>query len=222
MSAERNPPIHRTSLADQVYLRLREMIAAGELEPGAELNSVSLAERLEVSRTPINEALQRLVHDELVAWPHGRKARVAAFTRDDLIAIYDLRELLTRHAIGRAAASIPAPRLTELRTSANAAVVAFGTPDWTARVLAIATAIHSAIADSAGNPRLARDLDRYRWLVAAGVHRIQNEAYVQHTLRNQLELLSALEAKAPAAAERAALSQLSYEREALLAAWEPQ
>ena len=58
-------PLKRLSLVDSVYETLLQAIVSGGLSPGAELNSVELAEQLDVSRTPVKEAIKLLTHDGL-------------------------------------------------------------------------------------------------------------------------------------------------------------
>lgn len=55
-----------TRLASQVFARLRESIVRGELPPNAPLSEQDLCERLNVSRTPVREALINLAEEELV------------------------------------------------------------------------------------------------------------------------------------------------------------
>ena len=54
-------PIARRSLGDQVYERLTHDLLQGRFACGEELSEVSLAEHFQVSRTPVRDALRRLV-----------------------------------------------------------------------------------------------------------------------------------------------------------------
>ena len=56
----------RQAVADDVADRMREAIILGEFEPNTNLREVDLAERFEVSRGPIREALKRLEREGLV------------------------------------------------------------------------------------------------------------------------------------------------------------
>ncbi|QGZ65038.1 GntR family transcriptional regulator [Paraburkholderia acidisoli] len=69
-------------------------IIEGRLRPGDDLNSVDLAKRFGVSRTPVREALFTLTREGLVDWPPRRRPRVAAMHLKEVREIYELRALL--------------------------------------------------------------------------------------------------------------------------------
>ncbi len=87
---------------------LREMILAGALPAGAKLGEAELATRLEVSRTPVREALSRLAAEGLVELVPNRGARVARWTQEALEQIFELRLRLEPYAV-----SLAVPRLTD-------------------------------------------------------------------------------------------------------------
>lgn len=57
----------RRSLTDEAYAQLEELIVTLQLPPGSAVSEATLSERLGIGRTPIREALQRLVREHLVA-----------------------------------------------------------------------------------------------------------------------------------------------------------
>ena len=69
-------------------------IIEGRLRPGDDLNSVDLAKRFGVSRTPVREALFVLTREGLVDWSPRRRPRVAAMQLKEVREIYALRALL--------------------------------------------------------------------------------------------------------------------------------
>src|SRR5262245_40338587 len=98
----------RTLLRDQAYVRLREAILDGTLEPGEQLKDAEIAEWLGLSRTPIREALARLEEYGLVETAPNRYTRVtpldAGEARDAFTVVAALHYL---------AASLGAPRVEE-------------------------------------------------------------------------------------------------------------
>lgn len=69
-------------------------IIEGRLSPGDDLNSVDLAKRFNVSRTPVREALFVLSREGLVDWSPRRRPRVSALKLVDVREIYQLRAIL--------------------------------------------------------------------------------------------------------------------------------
>jgi DNA-binding GntR family transcriptional regulator len=69
-------------------------IIEGRLKPGDDLNSVDLAKRFSVSRTPVREALFVLSREGLVDWSPRRRPRVSTLDIKDVREIYQLRAVL--------------------------------------------------------------------------------------------------------------------------------
>lgn len=90
--------------SDRAYRALREAILDGELAPGTVLGEVDWAAKLGVSRTPLREALSRLVADGLVSGSAGRGLEVTEFSTEHVAELYELREALEEHAAKIAAA----------------------------------------------------------------------------------------------------------------------
>lgn len=90
------------TLADRAYARIRTAIAAGKLAPGDKVTERGLAERLEISATPVREALRRLELDGLIERTGPRTVTVAAIRDaaiDDLAEVeVGLRGLVARFA----------------------------------------------------------------------------------------------------------------------------
>ena len=89
------------STADAVASALRELIVVGELGGGERLVERDLAERFEVSRIPLREAIQQLAREGLVEIFRNRGAVVRMLTAQDVEEIYGLRVLLEGDAIFR-------------------------------------------------------------------------------------------------------------------------
>lgn len=82
--------IVRRKLSDQVFDRLRDMIASGELPPGAPLPSErDLMERFGTGRPAVREALQHLHTMGLITISHGERSRVNALSADSVLSRVD-------------------------------------------------------------------------------------------------------------------------------------
>lgn len=83
--------------------QLRRAILGGELQPGERLLTAQLAERFQVSPTPLREALHRFAGEGLVEFIPQRGARVTDLSTKDCIELSELRSILeprcVRHAI---------------------------------------------------------------------------------------------------------------------------
>ena len=80
--------------SETAYQLLRDEIIQWKLEPGTPLGEVETSQRLGVSRTPLREALSRLVAEGLVRTGPGRTAVVTSLSRDDIVELFELREAL--------------------------------------------------------------------------------------------------------------------------------
>ncbi|MBE6753744.1 MAG: GntR family transcriptional regulator [Ruminococcaceae bacterium] len=102
------------SLSDKVFEKLESDILTGTLATGEVLSENKLSAALGVSRTPVREALQRLVQDGLVRQEAGHGLVVHGVTVDDLIDIYDIRLRIEGMAARDAAVCATAEQLAEL------------------------------------------------------------------------------------------------------------
>src|SRR5579875_207658 len=85
-------------LSGQIYEHLKADIAALRLKPGDPLQELELAARYGGSRTPVREALGRLLQEGLVMRA-GRGYAVTTFAPEDVRQLYEIREALEKMAI---------------------------------------------------------------------------------------------------------------------------
>lgn len=78
------------NLHEATFQKLRSLLVEGKIVPGSKLNERELAESLNVSRTPIREAIRRLAADGLVELIANRGAIAVQFSLDDVIATFDV------------------------------------------------------------------------------------------------------------------------------------
>lgn len=152
-------PVPRVTLREQVYEALLQAIVKGDLHPGSRLRDSELAAELQVSRTPVREALQRLEDEGLVQTVPGSQTRVAPLQESDaeeaVPVVAALHALATRHAVPL----LSGDDLERLR-DVNAAFADALSREDTVEALAMNDAFHAVFLDRAGNGELRRTLER--------------------------------------------------------------
>ena len=78
------------NLHEATFQTLKSLLVEGKIVPGSKLNERELAERLNVSRTPIREAIRRLAADGLVELIANRGAIAVQLSIDDVIHTFDV------------------------------------------------------------------------------------------------------------------------------------
>lgn len=109
------PSIERQPLYAQAYDVLRRMILSGRLRPGMSITEQQLATELQVSRTPVREALRRLEQDGLILSIARSRVTVRQLTQRDVAEIYQVRSPLECLAARHAAEHAPPDALRSLR-----------------------------------------------------------------------------------------------------------
>lgn len=151
----------RTTATDRVFALLRERIVGGELAAGSQHSIYRLSEELDVSRTPVREAVLRLADLGLVEIERNRGVRIRGVTVADVREVFELRLLLEVPAA--AAAARLADRDLRERLAANVAATrdhaAAGRETDFSRV---DRDFHALVASAARNPRLEAEVTRLR------------------------------------------------------------
>ncbi|MEU2425838.1 GntR family transcriptional regulator [Streptomyces sp. NPDC007851] len=157
-------PLPRALLRDRAYTAIRDAIVVGDIEPGAVVRDVDLAERLGLSRAPVREAFSRLVDEGLLESKPQSYTRVtpvvAAEVRDAAAVVGAMHELVTRAAVPR----LRAADLDEMRVSnvRFAAAVRAGDVD---EALRADDELHDVLVRAAGNRAAAATVARYTPLI---------------------------------------------------------
>ena len=195
-----------TSLVDDVYDRILLRIVNGDLPGGAELKSTRLAEELNVSRTPVAQALARLVADGIVVQHRHRRATVRHGAENWLVDVHHLRQILEPDAAALAAGRIDDDVLADLEMLAREA-----RPTkqhlWTEAAAYFDGILHLVIAEFCGNLPI-RSAIRQCWNCKRISYQAGNDT--DHSLRrgyrDHLSILEALKS-GNADAARAAMSK---------------
>lgn len=102
-------------LTESVHSALQEMIFCGDLQPGAALSVPALAARLNVSRTPVREAVQQLIYEGLATHTRNAGARVTLLDEEAVRAVFDVREVLDGLAARTATVNASRATVEQLR-----------------------------------------------------------------------------------------------------------
>ncbi|MFF3574884.1 GntR family transcriptional regulator [Nocardia jiangxiensis] len=105
---------------DSLYRTLRERIISGVYSPGHRLSQEQLAAELEVSRTPLREALQRLEADNLVVAHANRGVYVAPVVNSETEQNYALRLLVEPPTVGAIVTTLRDTDIEEMQTHLDA------------------------------------------------------------------------------------------------------
>lgn len=108
-------PIIRRTLHDELLERLRQMIIAGDLNPGNKVPEKELCERFGVSRTPLREALKVLASEGLVTLTPNRGAMIADLTLEDLEEAFPVMGALEALSGEMACANVTDAEIDEIK-----------------------------------------------------------------------------------------------------------
>lgn len=192
-----------SNLTDRAYAVVRRLILQRELSGGEVLVEGRLAERLQMSRTPLREALLRLEGEGLLVRANARSYAVRRITASHYFQCLQVRERLESQAVSLAMGRVPVDEVTALRKNILALDSSQqGSSHWQAD-----DEIHGLFARASGNAMLAETIVHLRVLcrlfeVVDPFNRIEDDR-TEH-----LAILDAYVAGKEKAAEEAVVAHL--------------
>ncbi|MFC0385537.1 GntR family transcriptional regulator [Muricoccus vinaceus] len=183
--------------AERAYRAIREAILHGQFVPGAPLREEMLAAVIGVSRTPVRDALRRLLADGLVETMRNQGSFVAALGPEELADEFALRGLLEGFAARKAASRITAGELAEMEALAGRMEsLDHATEGGIATFAELNTRFHVVIARAARSRRLEAMLLRMLQapLVLLKEYRLHEPVGIARSNRQHREILAALAA----------------------------
>jgi DNA-binding GntR family transcriptional regulator len=189
---------------------VRASIIGGDLAPGELYSVADLAETLQVSRTPVREALIELATRGMVRFERNRGVRILGTSINDLEQIFEIRLMLEVPAARRAVGRMPPDDVRAMRGHLASMERAAEDGD-VARLWVHDRQFHRALMTASGNRRLAeyvdtlRDMVLVRGVTTAGRARSLEAIVSEH--RAILERVEAGDAEGTAAALRAHIEQ---------------
>ena len=212
-STGKKPP----ELKDWAYDVVKHAIVNLDVAPGDQLSIADLSEQLDVSRTPVREALLRLESDGLVR----AVARVGFFvtevTKRDLRELFILRELLEGHAAEIAAPMVTDADLEELESLHRKSTTLAESGDRRG-FIEYETMFHQYILDRCGNRRLIDMMDSLNDLTSRErLLSVRVSGNVEHSCREHSCIVEALRSRDFKAAGECMRRHLASSRQRLLA-----
>ena len=192
--------------SEYVYQMMRKSIEAGELKPGDRVMENEIAEQLEVSRTPVRDALRRLESDGMLVIEPRVGLKIASLSRNSILELYLMRELLEGTAAGLCALHATELELMELEDLVRREKSLKGDYEGLARHN---RRFHEAIYHGAHNRYLQKSLNAVNdsmWLL--GRSQMYNPERAEEAYEQHRELLEAILSRDNVTAEKLARAHI--------------
>jgi DNA-binding GntR family transcriptional regulator len=207
---------HRT-LNQKAYIQLREMILNGSLARGEQIDERRLAAELDVSRTPLREAIGQLVTEGIIEYRPYKGTSVRSFTAKQVNDLYQVRKALEALAVRLAIPKLSQEDIEDIRAILDDVHQALERGD----IEAYNTAdrrFHNAIVEITANETLMDSLNR----LAAQIQMVRTIAnrdphVVERTAKERPLILNALEARDADTAARLMEEHIEGVRQAVVA-----
>jgi len=191
------------NLDQKAYQIIKDMIIGRELLPGDKIPQEKLARDLGISRTPLVNALKYLEHEKLVEAKPRRGYFVRLFTIQEMVSIFELREVLEGLAARRAATHISAAQIDRLhaffskfaRGGAIRDVRAYARED---------RAFHNYVVEVSAREFLKSMLETYN-IISFSYQVISSEGLIrapEMTFKEHMDVITAICDRSPDEAER--------------------
>ncbi len=210
-------PKGHATLHDQVAHQLRQMLVENRIAPGAKLNERELCGVLNVSRTPLREAIKMLAAEGLVDLLPNRGAIAVSLTEADIFNTFEVMAGLESLSGTLAAQRITEDELSEIKAKHFEMLAAYTRRDLPA-YYRLNAQIHLAINAAAKNPVLATTYSQLNArLQALRFRSNQNEEKWQAAVQEHEQMLSALSHRDGPALGAILLAHLVHKRDTVLA-----
>jgi DNA-binding GntR family transcriptional regulator len=151
------PLLSRPNISDVVYDTLKAKIFSRHFAPGERLNLAELEQQMGVSRTPLKDAVNRLVIEGLIQVEPRKGTFVSNPTPREIAESFDVRRALELYAVKLAAERVSEDQLCQLRDRVEELRRMVDFEDWS-RIyqdyVHLDHQLHRLIVEIAGNKRL--------------------------------------------------------------------
>jgi DNA-binding GntR family transcriptional regulator len=208
--------IPRASLHEHVAQRLRQMLVENRIAPGAKLNERELCEVLDVSRTPLREAIKMLAAEGLVELLPNRGAIAVSLSEADVLNTFEVMAGLEGMSGALAAERITDAELAEIRAMHFEMLAAYTRKDLSA-YYGLNARIHNAINAAAKNPVLASTYNQVNArLQALRFRSNQDGEKWKRAMKDHEKMIDALAAHDAKAMREVLLTHLNNKRDVVI------
>lgn len=200
----------RDRLAERTYAAIREAVLSNGIPPGTPLSVPELARQLGVSRSPVREAVQRLIYEGLASHIPHRGAVVNQIELSELNDLYVVRESLEGLAARLATAATDQTGLGRLRSIMTEQEQLTLEPTTVQTHIQLDTQFHRVIRELAGNHHLNEILESIVTQSHSVLHSLwQVPAAARLALREHHAIVDAMATGDPGDAEQAACEHIA-------------
>lgn len=155
--ADKTAPRRAADSAERAYKAIRQQLVEFKMRPAERINEVHLAEMLELSRTPVREALNRLASEGFLVFTPNRGFCFRGLDIDDLLDLFEMRSIIETGAF-----ALACERADETGIAKLQAFWADAHPRYDRRdpdeILELDEAFHVHLAELANNPEIVHQL----------------------------------------------------------------
>jgi DNA-binding GntR family transcriptional regulator len=208
--------LNSQNLHELTFQKLRSLLVEGAIAPGSKLNERELAEQLNVSRTPIREAIRRLAADGLVELIANRGAIAVQLTREDVIHTFDVIANLEGYSGELAAKNISDEALSELEAMHYEMMASYARRDLSS-YYKLNLKIHNAINQAAANPVLSQLFAQVNARIEALRFRSNQDGLKwEKAVKEHQEMIDALKARDSARMRQVMMSHVMNKRDVVV------
>ena len=192
-------PRRAADSAERAYRAIRQQLVEFKMRPEERINEVQLAQALELSRTPVREALNRLASEGFVVFAPNKGFYFRGLDIDDLVDLFEVRAIIETGAFTltcERADPLGVDRLRAFWEDAHRRYAANNADE----ILELDEAFHVGLAELAGNPEIVRQLTSVNARIRF-IRRVQIENAPNHTglVEDHSRIVRALQARDAAA-----------------------
>jgi DNA-binding GntR family transcriptional regulator len=181
----------RYSNVDRIYSEIKNMASYFDIKPDEKLNEVRLAEQLGASRTPLREALNRLVSEGFLTFSKGRGFSCRSLTAQQILDLYQSREAVECKLVELACQRSTSENFEKIRDSLVQSENLYQETSKANDLVKLDESFHMAIAELSQNSELIRILnnlnDRVRF-----IRTIDLEEHRVVTPQNHMDIIDAM------------------------------